>query len=218
MTGPDDRPATPAVEIAAHRESRWRCGVEHKARARLWPAGSWTAEQLEQLKADPRLTVIEYRPGDAPPGEAVDPEDFTMGVDDLVRQADQLTDVDLAVLMGLIGTMAYDRQISMETFDEARAQLEARTGDPTLSTSEAKDPGGGASQEAPAGDPEKKDPPMSTRHERLVAGCKQVPLGDPKNWTKSGKPQVDALYRASNVTDITAAERDAAWKVAQGQA
>ena len=215
MTGPDDRPATPAVEIAAHRESRWRCGVEHKARARLWPAGSWTAEQLEQLKADPRLTVIEYRPGDAPPGEAVDLEDFTMGLDDLVRQAEQMEDLDLALLMGHIGAMAYDRQISQETMEQARDLLEANN---ILSTEAKTDAGGGASQEAPAGDPEKKDPPMSTRHERLVAGCKQVPLGDPKNWTKSGKPQVDALYRASNVTDITAAERDAAWKVAQGQA
>ena len=211
---------TPAVTIAAHQESRWRCGVEHKPTPRDWPAGSWTWEQLEQLRADPRLTVIElgtlgHRPDDADPGEAVDPEDFTMGVDDLVLQAEQMEDLDLALLMGHIGAMAYDRQISQETMEQARDLLEANN---ILSTEAKTDAGGGASQEAPAGDPEKKDPPMSTRHERLVAGCKQVPLNDPKNWTKSGKPQVDALYRASNVTDITAAERDAAWKVAQGQA
>lgn len=50
---------TPAVTIAARTDSRWRCGVEHTSTPQPWPAGHWTDDQLEQMRADPMLTVIE---------------------------------------------------------------------------------------------------------------------------------------------------------------
>ena len=50
---------TPAVTIASRTESRWRCGVEHTSTPRAWPAGSWADDELERLRGDPLLTVVE---------------------------------------------------------------------------------------------------------------------------------------------------------------
>lgn len=53
---------TPAVTISAHTGSRWRCGVEHGLAPVAYEAGRWSADELERLRADPMLVVVE---GDA---------------------------------------------------------------------------------------------------------------------------------------------------------
>lgn len=77
---------TPAVTIAARADSRWRCGVEHTSTPRPWPAGSWTEEQLDQLIADPMLTVVETDAVPPAPGEPVAPPD-QLTVEDAIAAA-----------------------------------------------------------------------------------------------------------------------------------
>lgn len=48
----------PALTIVSRKPGFRRAGVEHPERAE-YPAGHFTDEQLEQLKAEPMLTVIE---------------------------------------------------------------------------------------------------------------------------------------------------------------
>ena len=50
---------TPAVTITARTGSRWRCGVEHGPTPIAYEAGRWSEEELEQLRADPMLVVVD---------------------------------------------------------------------------------------------------------------------------------------------------------------
>ncbi|WP_141109671.1 HI1506-related protein [Escherichia albertii] len=47
------------IEITARRDGFRRCGVAHSATTKAWPADAFTPEQLEVLKADPMLIVVE---------------------------------------------------------------------------------------------------------------------------------------------------------------
>ena len=51
----------------------------------------------------------------------------------------------------------------------------------------------------------------------LAAACAALDPGDASRWTRSGVPQLAALRDASGLSDITAAERDAAWAAHQAQ-
>ena len=57
-TPKDAAPPAPALTIVCRKPGFRRAGVAHPDRAE-YPAGHFTAEQLEQLKAEPMLTVIE---------------------------------------------------------------------------------------------------------------------------------------------------------------
>lgn len=50
-------PATPEVWIAAKRDGHRRAGIAHGTQPRLHPAGTFTADQLDQLEADLVLFV-----------------------------------------------------------------------------------------------------------------------------------------------------------------
>ena len=50
---------TPAVTITATRDGFWRCGVAHPASPVDHPEGRWTGEELERLRAEPRLVVVD---------------------------------------------------------------------------------------------------------------------------------------------------------------
>jgi len=49
------------------------------------------------------------------------------------------------------------------------------------------------------------------RQAALAAAIAGLENGNPDHWTKSGRPEVRALEAATGLTDISAAERDAAW-------
>ena len=63
--------------------------------------------------------------------------------------------------------------------------------------------------------------PMSAspddRSTRIQAGIAALPKGD-DHWTAAGLPDVRALRSATGLDDISAAERDREWRVAQGAA
>ncbi|WP_299440177.1 HI1506-related protein [uncultured Rhodospira sp.] len=59
---------TPALTITARPEKGFRrAGVHHPARAVTHPPGTFTAEQVEALKAEPHLVVVETAPAPMPP-------------------------------------------------------------------------------------------------------------------------------------------------------
>lgn len=58
-----------------------------------------------------------------------------------------------------------------------------------------------------AGDPE-------SRGARIRAAVEALEPDRPDHWTKSGMPNVEALRELSGLADVSAAERDAAWKEA----
>lgn len=47
------------IQVTSKKEGFRRCGVSHPARPTDHPAGSFTEEQVEILKAEPMLTVVE---------------------------------------------------------------------------------------------------------------------------------------------------------------
>lgn len=53
------------------------------------------------------------------------------------------------------------------------------------------------------------------RRERILEAVGQLGPADGGDWTASGVPAVAALERLSGLTDVTAAERDAAWAAVQ---
>jgi septal ring factor EnvC (AmiA/AmiB activator) len=59
------------LHIAARRDGFRRFGIEHSARATLWPDDHFTAQELAALKADPQLIVIQVQ-DDAPRLQAAD--------------------------------------------------------------------------------------------------------------------------------------------------
>ena len=54
-----------------------------------------------------------------------------------------------------------------------------------------------------------------TRCGDLAAACAALDPADASRWTRSGVPKLAALRAASGLSDITAAERDAAWAAHQ---
>ena len=49
------------------------------------------------------------------------------------------------------------------------------------------------------------------REAALLAAIDGLEKGNPDHWTKAGKPEVRALEAATDLGNITAAERDDAW-------
>jgi hypothetical protein len=80
----------------------------------------------------------------------------------------------------------------------------------------------GAAREARPEDAELADPGAKTatgtatgdaaRAAAIRDAIAQLPPGEAGHWTKAGKPEVAALERITGLTDISAAERDAAWE------
>ena len=50
------------------------------------------------------------------------------------------------------------------------------------------------------------------RQSRLIAAIPHLEEGNEAHWTKAGKPECRALEKATGFTDVSAAERDAAWE------
>jgi len=116
---------------------------------------------------------------------------------------DQLDNLGLVDLMGLVARHATSRGLTPEDLLAL-----AETINPTP---EAEKAAGGASQEAPGGDPE-KDPPPS-RFDFIVAQCQNVDPANPDHkFTADGRPHVATLEAVTGLTDITADERTDAWE------
>ena len=60
--------------------------------------------------------------------------------------------------------------------------------------------------------------PLIARAEQLLGAIEGLEEGNADHWTKSGKPDVRALEAVTGFTDLTAAERDAAWALYREQA
>ena len=52
------------------------------------------------------------------------------------------------------------------------------------------------------------------RSARIQAAIAALPAGTDEHWTKSGKPDLNALRREAGMDDITGAERDREWLAA----
>ncbi len=55
------------------------------------------------------------------------------------------------------------------------------------------------------------------RQAAIVAGIAQLTPGNEDHWTRGGKPEIAALKEITGLTNITGAERDAAWAAHQGE-
>lgn len=64
------------------------------------------------------------------------------------------------------------------------------------------DPGEGS-------DPSPGDP--DPRRQAIIEAIRGLTPGDPKHWTRSGKPEVKAIRAVPGLSDVTGAERDAAF-------
>lgn len=58
------------VQILCRSPGMRRCGVEHPAK-KTYPAGRWTADELDTIRADPAFEVIESGDGAAESGGSV---------------------------------------------------------------------------------------------------------------------------------------------------
>lgn len=63
--------------------------------------------------------------------------------------------------------------------------------------------------------PPPASPSREERYARILEAVGQLDRADGGDWTASGVPAVAALERLSGLTDVTAAERDAAWAAVQ---
>ena len=61
---------TPSITISAHRDGYRRLGVAHSEAPRSWPAGHWNREEIEILRADPGLVVVDAGADVAADGKA----------------------------------------------------------------------------------------------------------------------------------------------------
>ena len=59
---------TPAIRIASTRPGLWRCGVQHPGKPVEHPAGTFSPEQIERLRAEPALVVDVLTGGGGPAG------------------------------------------------------------------------------------------------------------------------------------------------------
>ena len=96
MTGHD----TPPLRIASTRPGLWRCGVQHPAEAVIHPAGTFSAEQVERLRAEPAL-VVDVVDGDGrPEGGAAAPAPSSLAAS-MVEALGHLSAEQLARLSGM---------------------------------------------------------------------------------------------------------------------
>ena len=96
MTGHD----TPALRIASTRPGLWRCGVQHPAEAVIHPAGTFSAEEVERLQAEPAL-VVDVVDGDGrPEGGVAAPAPSSLAAS-MVEALGHLSAEQLARLSGM---------------------------------------------------------------------------------------------------------------------
>ena len=202
---------TPAVTISARRASRWRCGVEHKAAPRFWEAGAWSGDELDRLRADPELVVVE---GEAPAAEAGAPA-LDAAVAALRGATAHQVEAFIARLLEdpEVNTLRGDRpaqlgELAPFVIDVARAAepdvirefLREIAEDPTVAAKLA--PPAEAEAEDPAAEAE--PPAEAPSFADIVA---QLAEGD---FGRDGKPKVGALERVTG-EDWNGPKRDAAW-------
>ena len=189
MSGHD----TPAVTVTARQESRWRCGVQFTGTPQSFPAGHWSADELERLRGDAMLVVIDAGQPGVPVRAAAGSLPAAMSVEEIL---------DAAVTA-----------LRQATPEEARAFV-ARVGeDPDIRPKLETVLIAGTIEET---DEETKP----TRHDRLVAAIDTFEEGNKEHWTEGGQPDVFALRKASGLKDTSATERDAAfeaWKIVAGK-
>ena len=194
---------TAYLSVAARRAGFRRAGRAWPAEPVIVATADFDAEQLDALRADPNIIVA--------PAEQPD-DAFLQLVRDAVPETQ--TDPDLADVEYLSVTSrragfrragrAWPAEpVIVATAAFSAAQLDAIINEPNLIVARA---------EAPT-----DETPADERIDRLVAGvasmAQEAQAGD---WTKSGKPTVEALERIAGLDDITAAERDRAVAIYAG--
>ncbi|TKI08660.1 HI1506-related protein [Martelella alba] len=101
----------PVITITAKRDGFRRCGKAHSDKPVTWPDGSFTAEQIAILKAEPMLVVYD--------GEA--PSDG-----DLQKQLDAVT-ADKATLQSQVDALTADKTALQSQVDELTAAAATAT-------------------------------------------------------------------------------------------
>lgn len=182
---------TPAVTITARQPSRWRCGVQFTGSPQSFPAGHWSEEQLEELRADAQLVVSEEA-GGARAGDA--------GGQPTTPTVQAALETALSALRQATPGQTQEFLQAMEDDPEIRAKIEgvivARAA--TEAAAEKREPDAGDAGAEPA------------REQKIVAAIDGLEKGNKEHWTEGGKPDVFALRKATGLGDISAAERDAA--------
>ena len=89
----------------------------------------------------------------------------------------------------------------------AEVEFDSDTAGPLLEVGCIAQPGAHGDDPSPSGDGEP--------YADIRAAIRRLATDNPALWTKSGKPQVEAVEHALG-RHITAAERDAAWAAEQG--
>lgn len=189
MSGHD----TPAVTVTARQESRWRCGVQFTGSPQSFPAGHWSADELERLRGDSMLVVIEA-------GQLGVPVKGVAGALPAAMSVEEILDAAVTALRQATPEEVRGFLKVMEEDPDIRAQIEAAIVDRA------------AAEAAADAEP--------TRHEKLVAGIGELEEGNEDHWTKDKRPQVSALEVATGLDDVSSDERDAAfeaWKVTAGR-
>lgn len=152
--------ATPAVTVTARRDGFHRCGVPHPASPVEYPAGHWSEEQLERLRAEPMLVVADTADGPAADVPA------------------KVLDCALAALRAAPADEVREFVKHLSEDPKTRAKIGVAAG----------------------------------RRSQLIAAAAVLDPDNPDHFTRSGKPEIRALEAASGMTDVSAAERDAAWE------
>ena len=182
---------------------------------------SQPGESIELDDAQELLDVCAVEPVD---GEVL--EGSGDPVADIVALAEQLDDADLVQVMHRCGQIAFEqRGIDIDDAHGMVASAEKAAGalDPASPSTTAEDPAGGDPDPTPdTGDPTRNDGTDAgggeglTREQRILAAMANLDPEKKSDFTRSGKPQISALEKRAQLTDITGTERDELW--AQWQA
>ena len=84
---------TPSVTITARREGFRRCGIAHSAQPVVYPAEYWSDDELDALRAEPNLIVVDTPANDGEAGIPTTPtiEAALEGALSALREADSGT-------------------------------------------------------------------------------------------------------------------------------
>lgn len=233
--------STPAVTISARQPSRWRCGVEHTAEAVSYPAGHWSEEELQRLRADPMLVVVAQEAGSAASSDG--PSFIALALDAAVEALRRATTDEVLAFLNRLSSDDVIRATVGFGPDLSPAVAERLAGMTPEEVAAALTPSVGQLLDRASGmlsqaaDPEREEfiralvaagwipqsvlldartdpPPAPTREQLIVAaieGLGAEALEDKANLTAGGVVRVEVVEAAVGF-DITATERDAAWR------
>lgn len=189
------------LSITARREGWWRAGRQWSAEPTIVAVAEFTAEQIEMIRDDPHLIVTPAHPSDADgPAHASAAEAAEVPAADVVREIRDALMAHHELIEALTARVALledepgdTPEIHRQAIDALERRLDALEGTA----------------------PPPASPSREERYARILEAVGQLDRASGGDWTASGAPTVAALERQTGLTDVTAAERDAAWAAVQ---